>query len=96
MRKRQTQSISEIIESIVKAEGLGEKIAEARIIKGWHELLGKSISRLTKGIYIKNRVLFINLTSSVARNELIMIKPELLKRLNDFAGMQIINDIIIR
>jgi len=96
MRKSQTQNISQIISTILKANGLEDKLAETRLIQSWEELLGKSVARLTKSLYIKNRVLFVSLNSSVVRNELLMIKKDILIRLNEKAGKCIIDDIILR
>ena len=96
MRKSQTLNISEIISSILKANGLEDKLAETRLIQSWEELLGKSVARLTKSIYIKNRTLFVSLNSSVVRSELSMIKKDILIRLNEKAGKCIIDDIVLR
>jgi len=96
MRKSQTLNISQIISGILKTNGLEDKLAETRLIQSWGELLGKSVARLTKGMYIKNRTLFVNLSSSVVRNELIMIKKDLLIRLNEKAGKCIIDDIVLK
>ncbi len=96
MRKSQTQNISEVISSILKANGLEDKLAETRMIQSWEELLGKSVARLTKGMYVKNRTLFVSLNSSVVRNELMMIKKDLLPRLNEKAGKCIIDEIVLR
>jgi predicted nucleic acid-binding Zn ribbon protein len=96
MRKSQTQNISQIISSILKANGLEDKLAETRLIQSWEELLGKSVARLTKSMYIKNRILFVSLNSSVVRSELTMIKKDMIIRLNEKAGKSIIDDIVLR
>ena len=96
MRKSQTLNISEIISSILKANGLEDKLAETRLIQSWEDLLGKSVARLTKGMYIKNRTLFVSLNSSVVRSELMMIKNDILIRLNEKAGKCVIDDIVLR
>jgi len=96
MRKSQTQDISQIISGILKSNGLEDKLAETRLIQSWEELLGKSVAKLTKSMYVKNRTLFVSLNSSVVRNELAMIKKDLLIRLNEKAGKCIIDDIVLR
>lgn len=96
MRRNQTQNISEIIAAILKANGMEDKLSEVRLIKSWEELLGKSVARRTKDLQIRNRTLFVTLTSPVARNELMMIRDELIKRLNEQAGKQVIDKIVLR
>jgi predicted nucleic acid-binding Zn ribbon protein len=96
MRKSQTLNISQIISGILKANGLEDKLAETRLIQSWEELLGKSVARMTKGMFIKNRTLFVSLNSSVVRSELTMIKKDILIRLNEKAGKCVIDDIVLR
>ena len=55
-----------------------------------------NVSRSTKNLYIKDRKLFVNLYSSVMRNELSMMKEALLERLNEASGRDSIDDIILR
>ena len=96
MRKSQTQNIAQIISTILKANGLEDKLAETRLIQSWEEILGKSVGRLTKSMYVKNRILFVSLSSSVVRNELMLIKKDLLIRLNEKAGKCVIDDIVLK
>jgi predicted nucleic acid-binding Zn ribbon protein len=96
MRKNQTQNISEIISLILKQNGLDDKLAEVRAIRSWEELLGKTVARYTRNLYIKDKTLYISLNSSIVRNELLMIRDELIKRLNEKAGKQVIEKIVVK
>jgi len=96
MRRSETVNISEIIKAILKEQGLEDKLAENRLINSWEEILGKSVGRYTKNLYIKDQTLFIQLSSSVVRNELMMIREDIVKRLNEKAGKTIIKSIVLR
>jgi predicted nucleic acid-binding Zn ribbon protein len=96
MRRSQTLNISEIMETLLKERGLDGKLAENRLLNSWEELLGKSVAKATKNLYIKNNTLFVAMNSSIVRNELMMIRDDLIKRLNEKAGRKIINSIVIR
>ena len=54
------------------------------------------MARVTKNIYIKDRTLFVQLGSSVVRSELMMIRDEIMKRLNERAGKDVIDKIVLR
>jgi hypothetical protein len=54
------------------------------------------ISNKTNNIFIKDKKLFVYLNSSIARNELSMVKDDLVKRLNQQAGGEVIEDIVLR
>lgn len=96
MRKTYTQSISDVIKESLKDLNIDEKLREVHVIKSWDQFVGKTIAKATKGIYIKDKKLFLKIESSIIRNELFIIKDELIKRINEFAEENLINDIILR
>ncbi|HER09508.1 MAG TPA: DUF721 domain-containing protein [Bacteroides sp.] len=96
MEKKDIQKIDSLLDQYVKANRLERGLAEYRLMKSWESLLGIGIARKTKGLQIRNRKLFVTLHSSVVRNELSMMKDTLIKRLNEAAGMKVIDDIILK
>jgi hypothetical protein len=96
MKRKEVQKISSLLREFVSAYKLEQGLAEYRIQKSWRELLGPAISKKTDRMYIRNRKLFVYIQSSVIRNELMMIKDTLIPRLNDEAGMDLIDDIVLR
>lgn len=96
MRRSKTISIGEAIKDYVREMNLEGKLNEAGLINSWEEITGKAISSRTSKIYIKNSILFVHLSSSVVRNELLMLKQELLEKLNQKAGTTVIKDIVLR
>lgn len=96
MRKSNTQKINSILSESLKELNIDTKLKEVQLIKSWEQAVGKTIAKYTDGLYIKNKKLFVKLTSSVVKNELMMIKDGLLNALNDRIGEKIIDDIIFR
>ena len=96
MRRSRTMNISEIIASLLKEQGLEGRLEETRLIKSWEEVLGRSVARATKNIYIKDRVLYVQLSSAIVRSELMMLRNELVRKLNEHAGKEVIDRIVIR
>jgi len=95
MRRTNTVSVAQVIAEIFGEYKIDGKIRETRIISAWSEVLGP-LSSPTDELYIKNRVLFVRLLSSVIRNELYMMRSTLLRRLNEKAGEEVIMDIVFR
>ena len=96
MRKSNTQKLSEVIDEFLKGSGLSRKLKKARIINHWEELMGKTVANRTKSIYIKNKTLFVHLSSSVLRNELLMMRQEIIDAVNKHAGETIIDNIVLK
>jgi predicted nucleic acid-binding Zn ribbon protein len=96
MRKKNTQKLGEVIQEYLKALKIDDKLKEVRLIRSWDTMVGKTIARSTKEIYIKDRKLFVKLNSSVIRNELFMIRDGLKNALNEQAGESIIDEVILK
>jgi predicted nucleic acid-binding Zn ribbon protein len=96
MRKSNTQKISEVIDEYLENSGLTRKLKKARIINHWEELIGKAIAKRTTSIYIKKKTLFVSLNSSVVKNELMMMRQQIIDTINKRAGETIIEKIVIR
>jgi predicted nucleic acid-binding Zn ribbon protein len=96
MERKSEQKIGSLLDQFIRANHLEKGLAEYRVRKAWTELLGVSVSRATQNLYIKDKILFVKLHSSVMRNELSMMKSDIIPRLNESAGSEIIEDIIIK
>jgi predicted nucleic acid-binding Zn ribbon protein len=96
MRKNNTEKLGKVIEDYIEALDVKGKLKEVRLIRSWEEIVGKTIAKKTDNIYIKDGKLFVEMNSSIARNELSMLKTSLIGRLNEKAGSKVISDIIIK
>jgi hypothetical protein len=96
MRKTNTQSISDVLKSYVQENNLERKLNELDLIKSWESVMGKTVMRYTGNLYIQNNTLFVETTSPIVRNELLMMKEEIRLRLNEVVGQELIKTIIFR
>ncbi len=96
MRRTNTQPLKVYIEAYLRSLGLDKQMSEMRLIRSWEEVAGKYVARSTTDIYIKNRVLFVSVQSSILRSELLMHKSLLIERLNQKAESKLIDDIVLR
>jgi predicted nucleic acid-binding Zn ribbon protein len=96
MEKTNIRKISDILQEFLRDNKLDVKLKERQLIESWEELMGKTIFRATKQIYIKESKLFVVISSSVIRNEIHMLKQEIVKKLNEKAGEDIITELVLR
>jgi predicted nucleic acid-binding Zn ribbon protein len=96
MRRSRTISIAEAMKDYIKEMNLEGKLLEVNLINSWEEIVGKAISTRTSKVFIKDQVLYVYLNSSVARNELMMLKEALREKLNARSGQEVIKDIVLR
>ncbi len=97
MIKRNARDLGSILKELMEENTLlKSRIAENRVLRAWKEILGEGVSKYTSNLYIKRGVLFVHLNSSVLRAELMMNKKGLIEKLNEYAEMDIIRDIVMR
>jgi len=96
MRRSKTISLAEAMKEYIREMNLEGKLLEVNLISSWEEVVGKAISSRTSRVYIRDHVLYVHLNSSVARNELMMLKEALREKLNEKSGREVIKDIVLR
>lgn len=62
-------------------------------MEAWPEVAGPVVARYTLNTYIYNQTLFVRLSNPALRSDLSMMRGELVKKLNDVVGEQVITDI---
>lgn len=97
MRKHNTESIGQVLKQYFEENPFfRKKLAESRVISGWEKVLGTVVGSYTESVYLRNNILYVHLTSSVLRAELMGSKDRLIANLNTHAGLNVVNDILFR
>ena len=95
MGRTNDKPLKEVIEQMLQVYKLRRKFDETAIISAWPELMGKAIANRTHKIYIRDRKLFVQLESSVIRNELMMMRSKILEKMNEKAGAHVIDEVVL-
>lgn len=96
MRRSNTQSLSEVLKEYIEQNRLEQKLKEVDVVQNWENLLGKTIAHYTKNIYIQNRILYVEISSAVVKNELFMMRAEICRRINEDAGKNVVSKIVFK
>ena len=96
MKRNNTEQIGDVIRQFLRQEGLETPLNEYRLVDAWKDVVGSVIMRYTTNLYIKNQTLYVHLSSSVIRQELMMGRELLVRNLNAKVGAQVIANIILR
>lgn len=94
MGRTNDKSIKEAIEQMLQVYKLRRRFDETSLIAFWPELMGKSVANRTKQIFIRDRKLFIRLESSVLKNELVMIRSQILDKMNERVGSKVVDELV--
>lgn len=96
MRRSNTQKLSDVLKDYLQENKLERKFTELDVVASWEKLLGQTVARYTESLHIQNGTLFVKTSSPALRNELIMMKEEIRRRLNEKAGQELIRQIVFK
>jgi hypothetical protein len=94
-RKTNEELVGGLFMRMLKAYGIQDKYFESRAKQIWHETMGPTISGYTQNIYVKNRKLFITISSASLRQEISFSKEKIKKFINDDLGEEFIKGVVI-
>jgi len=95
-RDSEAKPLGDLVEKLMKAYQLDERLAEIEVLNQWETLMGKGVSLRTKNLFIRDKVLILEMDSSVARDEIFYMKNIIIQRVNDAAGKEIIEDVYFK
>ena len=96
MKRNNAEQIGDVLRQFLRQQGLETPLNEYRLVDAWKDVVGPAITRYTTNLFIKNQVLYVSLSSSVIRQELMMGREMLIRNLNAQVGSQVIVNIVFR
>ena len=94
MGRTNDKPLKEVIEQMLHVYKLRRKFDETSLIVAWPEMMGVAVANRTKDIFIRDRKLFIRLESAVIKNDLMMMRSNIIEKMNEKAGSSIIDEIV--
>ena len=93
MFKRDVQSITDILNKLLREEGLEMPLMQKRLIDSWETVTGSIVARYTTEKYIKNQTLSVKIANPALRHDISMMRTQLVKRLNEHVGSFVISEV---
>ena len=95
MFKQQPKALSDILQQLLREQGLETPLRQKRLIDAWEKVTGATVARYTGEKFIKNQTLHVKITTPALRHDLSMMRSQLVKRLNAEVGAMVIADVRI-
>jgi len=96
IRWQNEYKINEAISEFLNKYNLKDGYTCMQIATIWKETVGKVIDRYTKQIELKNNKLTLHVTSPIVKKELLMLRSEIIVKLNEKIGKKLVQEIDIR
>lgn len=89
-------SLGNILAGLFPNIGLSNVTKELDIRKNWTAIVGENISKRAEPVRLKNKTLYVAVTSSAWMNELIFQKDDIVKKTNEIIGVTIVDNLIFK
>jgi predicted nucleic acid-binding Zn ribbon protein len=97
MKRQNAQSLGDAIRHYLgEKQTFNRKLLENRVINSWSELMGHTVASYTSQVEIRRQKLYVTLTSSVLRHNLMLSRQEIIQKINEKIGSEVITDIVFR
>jgi len=87
------QKIGGLIIEALNKMGYAERIHRQSAVISWSQIVGEIISKETKALKIDNKTLVVKVHKAAWRQQLIFLKEELLKKIENDLGKDVVEDI---
>lgn len=95
MRRSNDQPLKDVLEQLLQTYHLKRKFSEQSIIMAWPEMIGKSVAKHTKEIFIRDAKLFLRVDSSVVKHQLLMMRQQIIDAINTKAETELVKEVVL-
>ncbi len=88
-----TKSLGDAIDELIARLGIKKKLHEQDVFVVWDEAVGARIAKVATPSHMLRGVLIVGVKTGVWRNELSMRKQEIVSRINELLGGDVVKDI---
>ena len=88
--------IGDILKEIIQVNKLQPGMDQVSVKDAWKNLMGNGVNSYTKAVLLKGNILYVELTSSVLREELSYGKDKIMKLINEDLGREVVRDVVLR
>lgn len=89
-------SIGDILKEIIEVNKLDKGLNQISVADAWKNLMGNGVNNYTRNVLLKGSVLYVELTSSVLREELSYGKDKIIKMINEELGREVVRDVVLK
>ncbi len=94
MERRKSEPLDFVLQRFMRSSGLETPLNQYRLIQSWAKVAGTSVQEKTTELYIRNQTLYVRLSSSSLRANLMMGRSRLTTLLNREVKATVITDIV--
>ncbi len=87
------KSLGSAIEELVQRLGIGKKVREYEAVLQWERIVGEKIASISTAVRIQQGILMVKVKTAPWRNELSLLKPDIIRKMNEELKEEVVKDI---
>lgn len=95
-RTKDQLSISDLLKEFVETNRLQSGLDKVNVKDAWAQMMGNGVNNYTTAIHLERDTLYVQLSSSVLREELSYGNQKIIKMLNEALGKEIVKKLVLR
>ena len=84
--------LGEALVEFLRDSGLEQSVLEVQIVEAWPKVMGDVVTHLTRSVEVKDGMLIVRVNSAALKTQLFENRFELVRKLNEAVGAQVIRD----
>ena len=96
MSEYNQKTIKKALEDAFDAMHIKGKVAQTRLFGSWEKVMGKTIAKHTRKIFLSKGTLFIYLDNPALKNELTYARERIIELVNESAGEVLVTEVVIK
>jgi len=95
MKRRNTELLRDVILRYLREEGLETPLNEHRAVLAWPRVVGPVVSQLTGDVSFRQGTLYVKILRPALRQNLMMERTQLARKINAEVGAQVVENVVI-
>ena len=96
MKRVKAQPIGELLNQLFRSPDIAARIAEGSLPHIWREVVGEVIAAETRQVRFVRGTLYVHISSSVLRTELMMQREALVRSINLRVGSDLVKSLVVQ
>ena len=98
MAKRQSNqsTVGDVLKQIIQVNKLQPGMDQIDVKEAWQNLMGNGVNSYTKNVALRGSTLYVELSSSVLREELSHVKSKIIAMINEELRREVIKEVVLR
>ncbi len=93
-RAHQPERIDQVLKRTLKSLKIERRVKEETAVLNWSKVVGERIAKQSVPLKVKDAILFVRVENASWRNELVFLKGNIIRGLNQSVGENVIKEIV--